>query len=223
MRQHPKRPAVKGLAIIALVWLVSPLGPTKAATIVVNDLGGGSTPGQCSLRDAIAAANTNTGVQGCSAGGIYFNSPVGAGTITNVTFSGNGAASGGTIRMREGADLTLKNTIVTASPSGGNCDRAVIDGGTNLEYGNGAASTTCGFTSASADPLLGALANKGGPTQTMRLLAGSPAIDRGNDAVCEAPPVDNKDQRGVTRPLGAHCDIGAFEAPVLVSLPLIQR
>ena len=57
-----------------------------------------------------------------------------------------------------------------------------------------------------ADPLLGALGNYGGFTQTIPLLAGSSAIDTGNDAVCPAT-----DQRGVTRPQGAHCDIGAFE------------
>ncbi len=57
-----------------------------------------------------------------------------------------------------------------------------------------------------ADPLLGALGNYGGFTQTIPLLAGSSAIDTGNDAVCPAT-----DQRGVTRPQGAHCDIGAYE------------
>ena len=56
------------------------------------------------------------------------------------------------------------------------------------------------------DPLLGTLGNYGGFTQTIPLLAGSSAIDTGNDAVCPAT-----DQRGVTRPQGAHCDIGAFE------------
>ena len=56
------------------------------------------------------------------------------------------------------------------------------------------------------DPLLGTLGNYGGFTQTIPLLAGSSAIDTGNDAVCPAT-----DQRGVTRPQGAHCDIGAYE------------
>lgn len=56
------------------------------------------------------------------------------------------------------------------------------------------------------DPLIGPLADNGGPTRTMALLSGSPAIDAGDDAAC--PPTD---QRGVPRPFGAHCDIGAFE------------
>lgn len=54
------------------------------------------------------------------------------------------------------------------------------------------------------DALLGALAGNGGPTQTHALLAGSPAIDAGNNAVCAAT-----DQRGVAR--DAACDVGAYE------------
>ena len=43
----------------------------------------------------------------------------------------------------------------------------------------------------------------------MALLPGSAAIDAGDDGICAAPPVNNRDQRGVARPQGAHCDIGA--------------
>jgi hypothetical protein len=59
-----------------------------------------------------------------------------------------------------------------------------------------------------ADPLLLPLASNGGPTQTHALTAGSPAIDQGT-AGC--PPVPPADQRGVTRPQGAGCDVGSFE------------
>jgi chitodextrinase len=59
----------------------------------------------------------------------------------------------------------------------------------------------------SSSILLGPLADNGGATPTMALLPGSAAIDAGDDAVCPAT-----DQRGVTRPQGAHCDIGAYEA-----------
>lgn len=55
------------------------------------------------------------------------------------------------------------------------------------------------------NPLLGALADNGGPTRTHALLAGSPAIDAGG------APCPTADQRGVARPQGAACDIGAFE------------
>lgn len=55
------------------------------------------------------------------------------------------------------------------------------------------------------------LKNNGGPTETHALVAGSPAINAGDNAICAAEPVNNKDQRGETRPVGNACDIGAFE------------
>jgi hypothetical protein len=61
--------------------------------------------------------------------------------------------------------------------------------------------------------MLGPLADNGGRTETHALLPGSPAID----AIAEADCIDlagspvAEDQRGVDRPQGAGCDIGAFE------------
>jgi hypothetical protein len=55
-------------------------------------------------------------------------------------------------------------------------------------------------------PNLGSLGNYGGPTQTKIANPGSPAIDA---ASCANAPAT--DQRGVTRPQGASCDIGAVE------------
>jgi hypothetical protein len=56
------------------------------------------------------------------------------------------------------------------------------------------------------DPMLGPLANNGGPTLTMALLPGSPAIDAGS-----ATGAPTTDQRGTARPQGPGVDIGAFE------------
>ncbi len=56
------------------------------------------------------------------------------------------------------------------------------------------------------DPKLGPLADNGGPTLTMALLPGSPAIDAGDTSL--APPTD---QRGFPRPFGPTADIGAYE------------
>jgi hypothetical protein len=55
------------------------------------------------------------------------------------------------------------------------------------------------------------LRSAGGPTQTLALLAGSPAVDRGDNAVLASPPGVTTDQRGVARPHGSAVDIGAFE------------
>jgi CSLREA domain-containing protein len=56
----------------------------------------------------------------------------------------------------------------------------------------------------SATPRLAAPADNGGPTDTVALLSGSPAIDTGSNCL-------TTDQRGLPRPMGPQCDIGAFE------------
>jgi hypothetical protein len=61
------------------------------------------------------------------------------------------------------------------------------------------------------NPRLGALANNGGPTLTCALLAGSPAIDAGDDTLLNAPLSLAQDQRGQPRQFGLHVDVGAFE------------
>jgi len=58
----------------------------------------------------------------------------------------------------------------------------------------------------SGNPKIGPLASNNGPTQTHALLPGSPAIDAAYNINCPAT-----DQRGIARPYGAGCDIGAFE------------
>jgi hypothetical protein len=64
---------------------------------------------------------------------------------------------------------------------------------------------------ADGDPGLGPLADNGGPTKTHALGDDSGAIDNGDDAICSVTPINNVDQRGVVRPQGKHCDIGAYE------------
>jgi hypothetical protein len=60
-----------------------------------------------------------------------------------------------------------------------------------------------------ADPKLGPLGYYGGPSQTMPLLPGSPAIDAGNNAL--VPAGVTTDQRGYPRVCGAAVDVGAYE------------
>jgi hypothetical protein len=145
-------------------------------------------------------------------GGAIFNA--GGLTVINSTFSGNHATTIGGIH-NPGGRATLKNTIVANNPGTSNCAGIIVDGGGNLSFPD----TTC--PGIHADPLLGPLQDNGGLTWTMALGPGSAAMDAGDDAVCAAPPVNNRDQRGVIRPQSAHCDSGALEQlrrwlPVLV-------
>lgn len=147
-------------------------------------------------------------------------------TLTNVTVANNTAPTAGGISAPRG-ELTLKNTLV-ASNSGGNCrfgSLVLVSDSHNLDSAH-----SCGFRSSNrslvdTDPLLGPLQNNGGPTFTQALARfgplanGSPAIDTGTNSGCPAT-----DQRGVHRPIDgngdnfASCDIGAYEAPVPITL-----
>jgi hypothetical protein len=109
------------------------------------------------------------------------------------------------------------NTIVAGQTAGGNCSIAggglISDGGYNIEDG-----TSCGFSTAThslsnTNPMLdpAGLQDNGGPTATIALLTGSPAIDAIPTGANGCGTTLTTDQRGITRPQGAGCDIGAFE------------
>ena len=140
-------------------------------------------------------------------GGLYNRSDT---TSVNLTVTGNrssGPGTGGNI-FNDTAQLAISNTIVANSAADGNCFNSegfIHSGGHNLDDGN-----TCEFTSlddlVNTPPLLGPLQNNGGYTPTHALTENSPAIDKGDNALC--PDID---QRGVTRPHGIACDIGSYE------------
>ena len=130
--------------------------------------------------------------------------------MTNSTITGNTAnnRAGGVLNGDNGT-VNLVNGIIAGNTAATrpDCFGLFTSLGHNL-IGN---TSACAFTPATGDlvnvdPLLGPLRDNGGPTLTHALLPGSPAIDSGDDAACPAT-----DQRGVARPQGAHCDIGAFE------------
>jgi len=135
-------------------------------------------------------------------GGIYTYG--GTTTISNTTIANNMTGNG---LYNGGGSITVANSIVSDNGTD-NCNIAVTDGGNNLEYPG----VTCGGFTVQANPLLGALADNGGDTQTRALGVGSPAIDAGNNGTCESA-----DQRGMSRSVDgdgdttATCDIGAYE------------
>ena len=115
--------------------------------------------------------------------------------------------------------ISIKNSVIAyPSPAAdGNCNWSGTGSGPATSVGHNISDdATCGFTATgdqqNVDPLLDTLANKGGQTDTLALLAGSPAIDAGDNTGCPAT-----DQRGIIRPQDgdgegtATCDVGAFE------------
>jgi|GEM_PF-1554402 len=149
-----------------------------------------------------------------AAGGGIFNTLGGSLTITSSTISGNSADGGGGIYNQDDS-LSIINTIVAGnlSPGGSDVRGAVSSQGHNLigdttESSGWLTSDLTGNANAPLNPLLGPLQNNGGPTQTMALLSGSPAIDAG-----VIIPGLTTDQRGFPRPQGAAPDIGAYESP----------
>ena len=152
---------------------------------------------------------TNSTISGNTAvvgGGI--DNPFGGVTLTNSTISANSASSSGGGIYNYGSTFNVGSSIL-ASNSGGDCYRfngTLTSTGYNLD-----ADGTCGLpdgtsisnVSAGLDPT--GLQNNGGPTLTVALEAGSPAIT----AVKVAGLCSTADQRGVARPFP--CDIGAYQ------------
>jgi predicted outer membrane repeat protein len=140
----------------------------------------------------------------------YLSNP----TLTNVTFSGNSATNsgGGMNNSYKSSPAMIHNTIFWGNAAGSGAQIYNADAGSkpfmayDVVQGGCPSGSTCTII-ITADPKLGTLGNYGGFTWTIPILPGSSAIDTGYDTTCPAT-----DQRGVTRPQGAHCDIGAFEA-----------
>lgn len=141
-------------------------------------------------------------------GGIYINH--GSVDVFNSTFAHNMAPNGSEFYLPALDPTSIYNTIVACLPESSSCVdyssllselgmvNSIVEAGTLTDFG------------------LAELADNGGPTQTMALLPGSPLIDAGDDSICASAEVNYLDQRGVARPQGIHCDIGAYEYQPLV-------
>lgn len=135
--------------------------------------------------------------------------------MTNCTVAGNlgtaQAAVAAVIGSGGGtASIHLKNTILDdtalANLATSGAGASITSDGNNLANDGGGGFLVNVTDTINTDPMLAPLANYGGPTPSHLLRVGSPAIDAGNNTGAPAA-----DQRGVTRPAGAHVDIGAVE------------
>lgn len=177
-----------------------------------------------------------------SYGGAIYNS--GSVSVSTSTISGNSAGIGGGIYQFSGTatpsttfssstiagndptvlftstgTMTLLNSIL-AGTSGDQCGPSPAPF-TSLGH-NLSTDASCNLVAAgdlpSTEPTIGPLQDNGGTTLTHALLPGSPAVDAADGIYC-----GSTDQRGVSRPIGPGCDIGAFEAPLWTFLPLIVK
>lgn len=176
------------------------------------------------VRDAVSGAG---GLGGAIAG-------MSAWSCTNCTFVDNHAGFvGGAIFGGDPATTTLQNSIFAGNTAFNNgrgwnknqtCATQLRDGGSNVQYPprnpQDASDVNCVAGAVLADPLVMPLGDYGGPTRSVALREGSPALGAG--ASCPAA-----DQRGVSRP-PAGCDSGAYQSgsvPVVVAVSpgLVQR
>ena len=194
--------------------------------------GGGiySRSGSVSLFNSTFSGNSTEGVDS-NGGGIWSDDSTVS--LVNSTVTGNTASGvgGGIALDAEGPEaerLTLHNSIVAGNTDSGTApdlfagsalaDDLIVEhsliGDTT---GTGVSTTTGAGNILNQSPLLAALADNGGPTQTHALLEGSAAIGVGNNALAAGLLTD---QRGETRIIDGVVDIGAFElqSPTVASV-----
>ena len=183
--------------------------------------GGGATwsNGAAALTDCTVSGNS-----GQVGGGLYIRG--GTTALTDCTVSGNSATDGGGLDCNASAKATIANTIVagnTTTTSAPDVSGAFTSGGHNvIGATNGSTgwvgSDLTGTGASPLDPLLSPLGNYGGPTPTMALLPGSPAISNG--IVIDYPGTSTPisiDERGMPR--GSLVDIGAVQCSLVVESP----
>ncbi len=193
------------------------------STFASNDGGNGGQGGAGATGGTTGGAG-DPGGDGGDGGAIDISN--GTLTLTNDTIAGNsaggeGAGGGGGAGPTAGAGggpgtpgvgggfgptgtATVQNSLL-ASNSGGNCGGLTInDAGHNLSFGD----ASCPLTFTAGDPNLGPLEDNGGPAETISLGPDSAAIDQIPATGAGCPGTD---ERGVARPSGSECDIGAYE------------
>ncbi len=207
---------------------------TVSKNSTMGDGGGIWNLGTLKINASTISGNTGGAILFSTGGGIANSATM---TIVNSTISGNAVVrhgiggivnlqgtltmSNSTIAGNQGGiyvnlgTATLQNSIV-ANNSGGNCFGVVSSNGYNLS-----SDSSCNFSGPgvlnNTNSMLGPLQSNGGPTQTMALPLGSPAVDAGNPNGCTdgLGHLLKTDQRGKPRPDTEDpggCDMGAYES-----------
>lgn len=214
----------------------------QGGALYVN--GGTATLNRCALAGhsavrggAIGQLNGNLTLNNCTVsgssaqegGGIYSDGRV---TLNYSTVAANSATvhSGGI--AASGVDVnhtaTFNSSLVATNTAPATPDVGIITTVTSAGFnligvGEGTpgwgATDLVGTNAAPLDPLLGPLHDNGGATLTHELLADSPAIDAIAQNTNGCGTTVTLDQRGEARPFGDGCDIGAFEAQIVIAAP----
>ncbi len=198
-------PANGGNALGGGVFNASQFAATNCTIALNSSVGGGS-----------GAQGGAMGADGNAMGGGIFNNTNATLSSMNLTIASNncsspsgyeftnGIAAGSQIANTNGI-LRLHNSLIAYGGMLGNAFGPITDDGFNISS-DGTAQLFGGSSYNYTDPKLAPLADYGGPTLCMALLAGSPAIDYADGSNFPAT-----DQRGYVRPIGSGPDIGAYE------------
>ena len=215
-------------------------GKNSDATVVINEgvtatlasliITNGSNSGVINSGGTLTITNATINGNSASSGGGINNPSGGTLTVINSTINGNSASQGGGID--NGGTATVVNTTISSNTGGGvlnqmgatlNLTNTIIGGSTVAAdcVNSGTVATNLNnliqdgscSPAVSGNPNLGPLQINGGPTPTRALLAGSPAINAGDDSVLGDPFNLEFDQRsfGFPRKACTHVDIGAYE------------
>jgi hypothetical protein len=172
---------------------------------------GGGFSGAATVCDNLFLDNSTQGYNSGYGGAAYLTS----GSFVNNTLIENiGDSRGQASGVYAKAGTTVANNIIV----GGTGGVGIFSDGSvtadfndiwNNDLGSYGGLATPGSHDIHLDPLLGPLGNYGGPTQTIPLLPGNPAIDAGSNSLI--PLGVTTDQRGFARIVGSAVDLGAFE------------
>jgi len=221
---------------------------TVLRSTIDSNVCGGCSPGGVSIGpDSPGAVFTDSTVSNNAGGGIGTVATEGdvSVTVVNSTVTGNTLAGQGGGIFSGGSTVLVYADVVnnTANQAFANIDTHTLESfgsvvaggppdanclvGTTTSHGyNFSDDDSCDFTAPTdrqnaGDPVLGPLADNGGPTQTLLPQAGSPLLDWIPVEACQADGAAGitADQRGVTRPQGDGCDVGSVEVEVPLPPP----
>jgi peptidyl-prolyl cis-trans isomerase SurA len=187
--------------------------------------------GRLVLVRSLVAGNDGVGIANNSGSTTCVNSTIAGNRGSGIAVEDGSVTSASCTIVRNGGtgldagdgEATAENTVVALNAQG--CRGHVTSAGYNLTDDLRCTFGQTGDTT-SDDPRLGELASNGGATATVAPTSGSPAIDGGNPSGCADPASGGmltSDQRGLRRPAGGRCDVGAFEAQPVVGGTVVNR